>query len=228
LSAAIITEELMQSRPRAARLVLATALAIASAPLGAQSPVMPRDVATPTTSYEGRLARLVAAGGPAPSASVTVALYEPAYVALVEILPEVGARMLWPTAQSGPERPLEEGTARIPIPPGFERDPYAPKRPLPDEPTARWVYLVASREPLGLVPGRRSAEAIANAVGRMTFFGSSPLDLAAAIQVAMTPGATTADWLAYTPGGRPTIVGRDARCGGLPPDSVRAYRLRCR
>ena len=212
-----IARVMVEVRSKAARLgVILSAIALAVAPLGAQDAAASSDPSYRRINSVGPLARLESAGGAVDGSAVGILVYDTAYIAVFEMLPGFGARLLWPTPPDGPERPLAPGLTRIPVPSPWVGDPYAPKQRLP-EPQGRVVYLLAGRKPLGLEPSRRSAEALATAVGRLAFYGADPVELVNRLQQALRLRVEMADRLTYVPGAALTVapLGRTltVRCG---------------
>ena len=201
-----IAQVMDEVRSKAARLgMILSALALAVAPLRAQGAAGSADPSYRRINSVSPLARLESAGGAVDGSAVGIILYDTAYIAVFEILPGFGARLLWPTPSDGSERPLAPGHTRVPVPSPWIGDPYAPKQRLP-EPQGRVVYLLAGRKPLGLRPSGRSAEALATAVGRLAFYSADPVELVNRLQQALRLRVEMADRLTYVPGGARTVA----------------------
>ena len=90
---------------------------------------------------------------------------EPLYVALFEMQPGRGVRLIYPADDAQPERKLAAGwqTVAVPTVDVLASEPGTRLGQGPLSP--RVVYVVASRRPLGIAPGRRSPGALATSMG---------------------------------------------------------------
>jgi hypothetical protein len=159
------------------------------------------------------------------------ALAESSYVAVFELAPGRGVRLVYPADDASPERALEPGWHTPALPAG---DPFAgqPGNRLDAPAGVRYFYLLAARHPLGLAPGRRSPAAIAASVGLLAFRAADPAEQAGALARHAVTLGREGDWadspvVAWAPdftdpAGR-TTDGADVRC----PDG-RVYRVPAR
>jgi hypothetical protein len=141
---------------------------------------------------------------PSDRGALRFALGESSYVAVFELAPGRGARLVYPADDAAPERALAPGWHTAPAP---ERDALAaePAARLDVPGDTRYLYMIAARRPLGLAPGRRTPDAIARSVGLLAFRSADPGALAGALaqRAVALPGA--GDWvdtplIAVTPG----------------------------
>ena len=187
----------------AARLALAVALA--AAPIAADAQTS-RPAAAPAGSVlyaddcAGPLAEIqtAAAGGDA-----TLLVRDSAYVAVFELRPGEGARLLSPPAVAAARR-LTPGPAAFGLAAAWAREAYAPA---PGSGTTvasdapRYVYLLASRRPLSRAAAAGTPDALLRAVGRIAYYGTDPAALATVLRQALAPDAERAQLLAFRSGG---------------------------
>ena len=124
------------------------------------------------------------------------ALSAPAYVAMFEIQPGRGVRVVFPDDWAA-ERQLATGFHEPALPSGGDA-----LGGLSSPGTTRWLYLVASDRPLGLVPERRSVGALQALIGANTFQSASTFDVTSALkQRVLAPGGRLTEALvSYRPG----------------------------
>jgi hypothetical protein len=127
-------------------------------------------------------------------------LNDRAYVAVFEIQPGRGVRVVFPNDYHA-EQPIAPGWHQPPLPTGADA---LAGLGAPAERGPRWLYLVASDAPLGLVPGRRSVAALQALVGPNTFIASSPYEVASALRQRVLTLGRELPWtdalVAYQPG----------------------------
>ena len=141
------------------------------------------------------------------------ALNDQAYAAVFELQPGRGVRLVFPDDWA-PERMLAAGWHEPPLPVNGDALAGFPGGSSGD---VRWLYLVASDTPLGLVPQRRGVQALQALLGPMTFQSSSTFDVMQALrQRVLTlgqPGTWTDAIVAYRPGAAGTGGGTaSVRC----------------
>lgn len=156
------------------------------------------------------------------------ALNDGAYVAVFEIQPGRGARLIFPNDYN-PEQLLPSGWHEPPLPTGADA---LARGGVPPERGPRYLYLVASAQPMGLVPARRSVQALEAIIGGATFRSTTTYDVTTAIRervLALGHPFTWADAIvAWQPGSEtPTMgpMGASVKCPngityGVAPGTV--------
>ena len=152
------------------------------------------------TGYAGYGAAFVSGGGLqsrlfAPmQGRIRFVVSQPAYVAMFEIQPGRGVRVIFPDDWAA-ERQLATGFHEPPLPTGGDAlgGQY---------PSTRWLYLVTSDRPLGLLPQKRSVNALESLMGAPAFRSTSTYDVTTAIRqkVLSLGGAWTEAMVGYRPG----------------------------
>ena len=149
------------------------------------------------------------------------ALNDGAYVAVFEIQPGRGARLIFPNDYL-PERMLPSGWHEPPLPTGadaLERGGVPPER------GPRYLYLVASMEPLGLLPQHRTVQALEALVGGATFRSTTTYDVTTAIRERVLRLGHPFTWaeamVPWRPGAPEPVIGTaTVRCGNGATYSV--------
>jgi len=145
---------------------------------------------------------------------IRFAFNDQAYAAVFEIQPGRGVRVVFPDDWAA-ERPLAAGWHEPPLPVNGDALAGMPGGASGD---VRWLYLVASDTPLGLVPQRRGVSALQSLLGAMTFRSASTHDVTQALRERVltlgAPGTWTDAIIAYRPGTEAAAVGGAAsvRC----------------
>ena len=131
---------------------------------------------------------------------IRFALNDQAYAAVFEIQPGRGVRLVFPDDWA-PERMLAAGWHEPPLPTNGDALAGMPGAPSGD---VRWLYLVASDAPLGLVPQHRGVQALQALLGAGTFGSASTYDVTQGLRQRVlrlgAPGTWTDAIIAYRPG----------------------------
>jgi hypothetical protein len=162
---------------------------------------------------------------------IRFALNDQAYAAIFEIQPGRGVRLVFPDDWAA-ERALAAGWHEPPLPVNGDALAAMPGSS-GNSGDVRWLYLVASDAPLGLVPQRRGVQALQALMGPMTFQSSSTYAVTDALrQRVLTlgpPGTWTDAIIAYRPGTEGTVGGAaSVRCpNGVTYTLAAGERFEC-
>ena len=162
------------------------------------------------------------------------ALNDAAYVAVFEIQPGRGVRVVFPDDWAA-ERQLAAGYHEPPLPTGGDA---LAAMPGPAVAGTRFLYMVASDTPLGLAPEKRRVEALQALMGAMAFRSQSTWEVTDALRRRVLtlggPGTWSESLVAYRPGvddvaGAGSAAGvATVRCGNGVEYTVRAgERFEC-
>lgn len=140
-------------------------------------------------------------------------LNDQAYAAVFEIQPGRGVRLVFPDDWA-PERMLAAGWHEPPLPVNGDAIASMAGGPSGD---VRWLYLVASDAPLGLVPQHRGVQALQSLLGAPTFRSASTYDVTQGLRQRVltlgAPGTWTDAIIAYRPGTAAVVGGgASVRC----------------
>lgn len=160
---------------------------------------------------------------------IRFALNDQAYAAIFEIQPGRGVRLVFPDDWAA-ERVLAAGWHEPPLPTNGDALAGMPGGSSGD---VRWLYLVASDAPLGLVPQHRGVQALQALLGPLTFQSSSTYAVTDALRQRVLrlgpPGTWTDAIIAYRPGSEGTVGGAaSVRCpNGVTYTLAAGERFEC-
>ena len=160
---------------------------------------------------------------------IRFALNDQAYAAVFEIQPGRGVRLVFPDDWA-PERALAAGWHEPPLPLNGDALAGMPGAPSGD---VRWLYLVASDAPLGLVPQHRGVQALQALLGAGTFGSASTYDVTQGLRQRVlrlgAPGTWTDAMVAYRPGEVGSVGGAaSVRCpNGVTYTLAAGERFEC-